>query len=181
MRMLIVYDSTGCAHQGFRGFEAFNGDQNRLPSDISFDSHSSLNVSPKPGPASGLCSDHKHLWTVYAAEDIYGSFSSTLLSHVAVQFVVPSLEGDAFSEAFSKYALVCTCMCQFAFMSGSCWGLVRYMVKHDINLEARDCAPSFQKSFILCMYFMVCLFVFRTIYVLLPLNLFFFWKYQVSQ
>lgn len=61
-------------------------------------------------------------------------------SHVVVQFVVPSLEGDAFSEAFSKYALVCTCMCQFAFMSGSCWGLVRYMVKHDISLEA-----SFQK------------------------------------
>lgn len=115
------------------------------------------------------------------SKEAFHPLHSHVHSYVVVQFVVPSLEGDAFSEAFSKYALVCTCMCQFAFMSGSCWGLVRYMVKHDISLEARDCAPYFQKSFILCMYFMFCLFVFCLIYVLLPLNLFFFWKYQVSQ
>lgn len=28
MRILIIYDIVGCAHRGFQGLEAFNGDQN---------------------------------------------------------------------------------------------------------------------------------------------------------
>lgn len=56
--------------RGSRGFEALNGDQNQLPSVISFDSDSPLNVRPKPGLASGLCSDHKHLWTVYVVDEV---------------------------------------------------------------------------------------------------------------
>lgn len=56
---------------------------------------------------------------------------SSLLSHIVVQFVVPSLVGEdlfsfffffffPFLQAFSKYPLVCTCSCQFAFVSSSC-------------------------------------------------------------
>lgn len=56
--------------RGPGGFEALNGDQNRLPLVISFDFHSPLNVSPKPGLVSRLCSDHKHLWTVYVVDDV---------------------------------------------------------------------------------------------------------------
>lgn len=70
--------------RGSRGFEALSGDQNRLPSAISFDSHSPLNDSPRPGLVSGLCSDHKHLQTVYVVDDVQISYASTLLSHVVL-------------------------------------------------------------------------------------------------
>ncbi len=85
MRMLIVYDSTSCAHQGFPGeFEALNGDQNWLTSVISFDSHSLLNVPHNLGLSSGLCSDHKHLLSVYVGNDVQMSFASTLLLPVVL-------------------------------------------------------------------------------------------------
>lgn len=70
--------------RGSRGFEALNGDQNRLPSVISFYFHSLLNDSPRPGLVSGLCSDHKHLLTVYVVDDVQISFASTLHSHVVL-------------------------------------------------------------------------------------------------
>lgn len=59
----------------------------QLFSVISFYFHSPLNVSPKPGLVSGLCSDHKHLWTVCVVDDVQISCASSLLSHVVLQFV----------------------------------------------------------------------------------------------
>lgn len=98
MRMLIVYDRTRCTHQGF-------GAQNWLQIVISFDFHSPLNVSPELGLVSGLCSDHKHLWTVYIVFNVQISFAPALHSHIVLQFVIPSLEGDAFSRNLFK---ICT-------------------------------------------------------------------------
>lgn len=64
--------------------------------------------------------------------------------------------GMLFSEAFSKYALVCTCMCQFTFMSGSCWRLVRYWLKHDISLRPLRSEEFYAMCCYLCIYFILC-------------------------
>lgn len=37
---------------------------------------------------------------------------------------------------------------------------MRYRVKHDISLKARDCAPSVLKSFMLCDVIYACTFLF---------------------
>jgi len=80
-----------------------------------FDSHSSLNLSPKHR----LCSDHKHVWTVYTGDDVQISFASTLGSHVVLQFVVLSLEGDAFSENLFK---ICTGVYMYVSVYIYVWG-----------------------------------------------------------
>lgn len=91
--------------------------------------------------------DREHSRLVYTAYNVKTSFGPTLLSQIVAQFVVPSWEGHALHEGFSKYALVCTCMCQFTFTSGPRGRLVRYILKRDSGLESKDCAPSFHESF----------------------------------
>lgn len=69
--------------------------------------------------------------------------------------------GIFFQETFSKYALVCTCMCQFTFMSGSCRRLGRYRVKTDICLKAKDFSP-LSLDLMLCMFCLLsipCIFI----------------------
>lgn len=83
---------------------------------------------------------------VYVAYDVKISCGSTLLTQISVQFVVPFLERSAASGAFLKHALACTRTCQFTFMSESRGSPVRYVLKHDICLEARDCAPSLHRN-----------------------------------
>lgn len=83
---------------------------------------------------------------VYVAYDVKISCGSTLLTQISVQFVVPFVERSAASGAFLKHALACTWTCQFTFMSDSRGSPVRYVLKRNICLEARDCAPSLHKN-----------------------------------
>lgn len=87
MRMLIVYDRTRCTHQGF-------GAQNWLQIVISFDFHSPFNVSPELGLVSGLCSDHKHLWTVYIVFNVQISFTRTAFTRCSA--ICHSISGGGY-------------------------------------------------------------------------------------
>lgn len=76
MRMLIVYDSKRCAHQG--RFGALNGDQNlQLHSVISLDSHSPFSV-----PNLDSSPDRKNLRSVYVVDHVQIISVSSPRSHV---------------------------------------------------------------------------------------------------
>lgn len=92
---------------------------------------------------------------VYVAYDVKISRGCTLLARIFVQFVLPFLERIAASGAFLKYALARTCMRQFPFMSGSHESPVRYVLKRDICLAAKGCAPSLHKN-LRCMCCYLC-------------------------
>lgn len=135
--------------RGSRGSKALNGDQNRLLLVISFDSHNSLKASPEPELVSGLCSDHRHLWVVYTGDNVEISFASTPSSHVVLQFVVASLEGDVFSGNLFKirtgvYVCVSLHLCL-----GSCWRLMRYGMKLDTCMKATESGPSVLMGFMM--------------------------------